>query len=234
MAVRQWLVQVGQRLLDFVYPLHCAGCDRLGEAFCVSCRDSVPRVIPPVCPSCGMPAPDSSLCARCQTHPLQIDGIRSVVFFEEPLRQAIHRLKYAAARDMAKPFAEMMTQFWHGTPLPADVIVPVPLHPHRQRERGYNQSALLAWAFGGIVGLPVWDRILFRRRNTVSQTTLDAGQRRVNVAGAFECEPTAVQDRQVLLIDDVCTTGATLEACSAALKAGGARSVWALTLARAK
>lgn len=156
------------------------------------------------------------------------------MFFDGSLRQAIHRLKYASARDVVKPLAEMMIQFWRETPLPADVVVPVPLHPHRQRERGYNQSMLLAQAFGSAAELAVADKVLFRRRNTVSQTTLDAEQRRENVSGAFECAPAAVQDRRVLLIDDVCTTGATLEACSVALKAGGARSVWALTLARAK
>ncbi len=128
----------------------------------------------------------------------------------------------------------MMSRFWQKTPLPADVLVPVPLHPHRQRERGYNQAALLAQAFGKTVGIPVLTDVLFRCRNTVSQTTLNAQERRANVADAFTCVPGSVQGKQVLLIDDVCTTGATLEACSIALRTGGAISVWALTLARAQ
>lgn len=165
---------------------------------------------------------------------MQIDGIRSAVLFDGVLREAVHRLKYASARNLADPLAEMMAQFWYQTPLPADVLMPVPLHPHRERERGYNQSMLLAQALGRRIGLAVLPNALVRCRNTVSQTTLNARERRANVAEAFECVSEAVRGKRVLLIDDVCTTGATLEACSVALRQGGALSVWALTLARAK
>jgi ComF family protein len=113
------------------------------------------------------------------------------------------------------------------------MIVPVPLHPWRFWRRGYNQAALLAGELGRRVGLPVDEAALRRVRATSSQMRLGAADRRRNVKGAFTCRPDRVQDKRVLLMDDVCTTGATLEACSDALRAGGATGVWALTLARA-
>jgi ComF family protein len=163
---------------------------------------------------------------------MHIDGIRSVAIFAGSLRKAIHRLKYDYVRDLAVPLGEMVVSFWQETPLPADVIVPVPLHPRRVRERGYNQAALLAEQLAQATGIPMACHVLLRHKYTVSQTKLDAEQRRQNVDGAFTCVGSEVRGKRVLLMDDVCTTGATLEASSVALKAGGAQSVWALTLAR--
>jgi ComF family protein len=131
-----------------------------------------------------------------------------------------------------------MTEYWMQHPLPADapvdVIVPVPLHADRLRERGYNQAALLAREMGGRLGIAVDEKALLRRRPTAPQAKLDAKQRKDNVRDAFHCSSDALADKRVLLIDDVCTTGATLDACAIALYESGARSVQALTLARAR
>jgi ComF family protein len=154
--------------------------------------------------------------------------------FDGSLRKAIHHLKYRHGRDMAGPLGEMMVRFWLETPLAVDAIIPVPLHPRRSRERGYNQSMLLAEQLTRAVGIPTLGDVLRRIKYTVSQTKLDGDRRRQNVAGAFVCSGTGARGKNVLLIDDVCTTGATLEASSLALKAGGAKTVWALTLARAQ
>jgi ComF family protein len=135
--------------------------------------------------------------------------------------------------------AQLMVDYWRATPLPVDLLVPVPLHPARQRERGYNQAELLARAFGDRIGLPVVNTGLRRARSTRPQISLNASDRRENVQDAFTYQPRtadqgdAVRGRRVLVVDDVCTTGSTLEACSLALKAGGASSVWGFTLARA-
>jgi ComF family protein len=114
------------------------------------------------------------------------------------------------------------------------VVVPVPLHAARLRERGYNQAALLAREMAHRAALPVNEHTLTRRRATASQVELDAQQRKENVHAAFHCTDEQLVDQRVLLVDDVCTTGATLEACAEALQDSGARNVCALTLARAR
>ena len=203
----------------------------MGTLYCSACRHAVPLVLPPVCPRCGRPQPRVEPCARCAAHPLQIAGIRSVALFEGTLRKAIHEFKYRYVRELAVPLGDLLVAAWPGLLLPVDVILPVPLHARRSRARGYNQAALLAERFGRELGIPVVDDALIRHRNTPSQTRLDAAGRRRNVSGAFSCKSSSVAGRRVLLIDDVCTTGSTVEACGVALQAGGAQSVWALTLA---
>jgi len=150
------------------------------------------------------------------------------------MREAIHRLKYSNSQDLAAPLGEMMVSYWQDVHLSADVIVPVPLHVRRLRERGYNQAALLARELGKGVGLPVLENALIRVRETSPQVDLNAEDRKENVRGAFHCPDDRLAGNRVLLGDDVYTTGATLEACSLALKQRGVRTVWALTLARAR
>lgn len=222
-------------LLALLYPERCASCNQTGDVFCVECQRKVAFLSSPLCPLCGYPSPHSKLCHLCKQSTRAIDGIRSVAFFEPPLRQAIHALKYRGLRSVAVPMAGLMADYWRRNPIPTDVIVPVPLHRNRQRERGYNQAGLLAQALGAEIGLPVREDWLVRAKDTRTQTELDASERKENVAGAFRCRNSdEVADCQVLLIDDVCTTGATLESCSLALCQAGAQSVWALTLGRAR
>jgi ComF family protein len=170
---------------------------------------------------------------------LAIDGIRSAFLFEGSMRQAIHELKYRSHQSLAETLARLMADYWRANPLPGDVLVAVPLHPARLRERGYNQAELLAHALGGMIGLPVMRAGLRRVRHTRPQMSLDAADRHENVQSAFDYRPATqdgadgVRGQRVLLVDDVCTTGSTLEACGLALRAAGAASVWGFTLARA-
>jgi ComF family protein len=157
-----------------------------------------------------------------------------VAVFDGTLREAIHSLKYRNMRSLAAPLGEMLADYWRENVLAADVLVPVPLHVRRLRERGYNQSELLAVRSGQSLGIPVVCDVLRRSRYTLAQTRLSGAERRQNVAGAFVCAGMGLRGKRVVLVDDVCTTGSTLEACSIALRAGGARSVWALTVARAR
>jgi competence protein ComFC len=150
------------------------------------------------------------------------------------MREAIHRFKYYNSQNLATPLGKMMVSYWQDVRLPAEVIVPVPLHTRRLRERGYNQAALLARELGKGVGLPVLEDALARVRETSPQVDLNAEERKENVRGAFHCPDGRLAGKSVLLVDDVYTTGATLEACSLALKQRGVRTVWALTLARAQ
>jgi ComF family protein len=172
------------------------------------------------------------LCAGCRASPLTIDSIRSLTLFDGRIRHAVHAFKYRRVAALAEPLGDALARFWMQTPTPARAIVPVPLHPLRRRERGYNQAELLARRVGRAARLPVYPDALRRVRATAVQMTLDAAQRRANVAEAFECIAPELRGAAVLLIDDVCTTGATLDACAVALKAAGAEAVHGLTLAR--
>ena len=189
--------------------------------------------MPPLCPRCGKPRPSGTLCPVCVSWQAEIDGIRSPFRFDGVMRQAIHQLKYRNLRALAEPLAKLLNDYLATNHIPGEVLMPVPLHQKRLRERGYNQSRLLAKELGKLTNLPVVDDCLIRQRHAPPQArSSTVEERRSNVAGAFVCRDHRLQDKQVLLIDDVSTSGATLDAGAAALKATGATSVWGLVLAR--
>lgn len=156
-----------------------------------------------------------------------------MAFFEDDFRRAIHAFKYLRRPELATPLGAMLNEYLCAHPLPADGIVPIPLHSERERRRGYNQSYLLAREIALFQNLPLWYNVIERTRATQPQVELDAPARRENVREAFAATE-AVAGARVLLIDDVCTTGATMDACGMALKARGAKSVWGLALARGR
>ncbi|MCD6452734.1 MAG: ComF family protein [Dehalococcoidales bacterium] len=226
------ITKFSQVALDLLFPKWCVGCGKEGYFICPSCRQSLLRIVPPVCPQCGKPQPSGMLCPDCVGQPVAIDGIRSPFQFDGVMRQAIHQLKYRNLRALAKPLAKLLSDYLAINPIPAEWLVPVPLHQKRLRERGYNQSQLLARELSQLTGLPVMDNCLIRQRYSFPQTqTQSVTERRSNVAGAFISSDSQLKDRAVLVIDDVSTTGATLNACAIALKAAGAISVWGLSLA---
>jgi ComF family protein len=164
---------------------------------------------------------------------MEIDGIRSPFRFEGLMRRAIHDLKYNNFKALGFSLARLLAEYLETRPLPGEVLVPVSLHPHRLRVRGYNQSSILARELGKLINLPVMEDSLLRLRDTPAQARATTAEvRRKNVTDAFTCQDGQLQGEKVLLIDDVCTTGATLDSCAVALKKAGAGSVWGLTLAR--
>jgi ComF family protein len=220
----------------------CAACERTLERptngpVCASCWEAILPITPPVCDICGDPLPtwreasiEAARCARCRRRRVAIDRGRAVGVYDGALRQILHAFKYEGRRTIAAPVARLMAQAGRELLETADVVVPVPLHRRRERSRGFNQARDLALR----VGFPVAD-ILSRTRPTPSQTDLPAARRHANVRAAFVVMPrrrAAIDGRIVVLIDDVSTTGATLEACALALKDAGAREVRALTAAR--
>jgi ComF family protein len=218
--------------LDLLFPRWCVGCGREGDYICQACRQHLPVIIPPICPVCGRPQSQSVLCDECREAPARIDGIRAPFVFNGIIRQAIHELKYRNLRALAPLLAGWLHDYLVANPLPADVLVPVPLHPKRLRERGYNQSALLAGGLGRLSGMPVVADGLVRSRYAAPQArSAGIDERQKNVAVAFTCPDDRFRDRQVLLIDDVSTSGATLNACAGVLKESGAGTVWGLVIA---
>jgi ComF family protein len=218
--------------LDLLFPPWCISCGREGNYICNSCRQLLPVITPPVCPRCGRPQSHGVLCPGCVDWQAEIDGIRSPFLFDGVIRQAIHELKYRNLRALVPSLAEFLYDYILENPVPGDILVPVPIHRKRWRERGYNQSALLARELGRLSGLTVVESYLIRHSYAPPQArSASVTERQKNVAGAFTCLDTQLQGKRVLLIDDVSTSGATLNTCARALKTAGAAAVWGLALA---
>lgn len=227
------LAKLGEIALDILFPKWCVACRQRGDFICQVCRKSLVRVSEPLCPRCGRPQISGILCPGCVSWSAAVDGIRAPFRFDGVIRQAVYELKYHNIRALAEPLARLINDYLISNPLPGEILVPVPLHRKRLRERGYNQSGLLAKELGKLANLPVVDDCLVRQKHTSPQArTAAVAERHSNVDGAFICSGSDVHGKAVLLIDDVATSGATLNAAAIALKAAGASSVWGLALAR--
>jgi len=236
-------------VLDLFFPPRCQVCLAFDRSLiCPACAAAIRPLLPPYCDICGRPfdpqAKGGPLCADCRQGQSHLDIARAVNTYEGPMREAIHRFKYARKRVLAEPLGAMMSDFLRAPECgdegqtiridEIDVVCPVPLHPARVRERGFNQAELLARAVCQTVGLTLDPSLLRRVRDTAPQVSLDRRDRAQNVRGAFAApDRGAVEGRRLLLIDDLTTTGATLEECGRVLRRAGAASIAALTLARA-
>jgi ComF family protein len=216
--------------LDLAFPAACSGCGREGEPLCAACVPALDaRLALPGGTPIGLPA----------ELPLPLLQLEWCAPFAGPVRAALHDLKYAGERRLARPLGDALARRWARVGSGAEIIVPVPVHADRERHRGYDQAALIAEVAGERLGLRVV-RALERQRATVAQFELGRDERSANVEGAFRvragspvgAEAHAISGRWVLLVDDVVTTGATLAACAFALEHAGALAVSAIAVAR--
>jgi ComF family protein len=216
----------------------CAVCNAVLEeptqgCVCATCWRSVLPITPPICDRCGDPlARADTPCLNCSCRTSMVTRARAVGEYEGTLREIIHALKYSGRHSLARPVAGLMRQRGRELLDEADCVVPVPLHWRRRYQRGFNQARQIA----RYLGLPVIDALV-RRRSTRPQVELASDCRRANVEGAFRlrrrlCGTCRVDGLRIVLVDDVSTTGATLEACARVLKKGGASEVDVLTAAR--
>jgi competence protein ComFC len=214
--------------VDILFPAICAGCGRLSKgAFCVQCDSGLHRISSPCCGRCGNPLPVASAhCRECRGRALWFDSAVQAVEFTPEVRKAIHRFKYKAERALGEALAMIAAEV---CPRDAAAIVWVPPSRQRLRERGFDHAALLAEILGRSTGLPTI-AILRRKREVAAQVSLNPSQRRMNLHGTFECLLPAPLD--LIVIDDVYTTGASLSEAARALKASGAERVRALSIAR--
>ena len=223
--------KLGQAALDAVFPPRCSGCGASGTFLCPECAAALPATGPPRCYRCWRPGSWAGDCSHCRLDPPAFDALRSAFVYAGLARELVHALKYRGMTALGETMAALTLEA--AKDAEADVVVPVPLSSRRLRSRGYNQAAALARPLARELGLPLASRLLRRSRNTQAQArTSDADERRLNVAGAFAVRGAGIARSRVLLVDDVTTTGATLDACAGALKEAGARSVYALTFAR--
>ncbi|MEY2479509.1 MAG: hypothetical protein QOI04_436 [Verrucomicrobiota bacterium] len=229
--------------VSLFYPPLCVAClasVEPGEYFCESCEQKAPRIKPPFCAKCSEPfagaISGSFSCANCAHRELHFEAAIAAYRSRGIVRRLVHEFKYNRALHLRHPIAQWLYQTITDPRLQGrrfDLIVPVPLHPARERERGFNQAQLLAEILSTKIDIPLVPA-LERIRYTTTQTAFDRAERMQNLHNAFRLrKKIAVRDLRVLLIDDVLTTGSTLSECARILKAGGAISVHAATAARA-
>jgi ComF family protein len=205
----------------------------VGYRWCPECQRQVQRVPEPVCQVCGLPVSRPGLCISCNgTHP-SYQTMRSWLVFEGPIRNALLSLKYRRNVALGQALAPSFAEFVNSLGWPVDVMVAVPSGRQRLAERGYNQVALVAKPLASILGKRYLPKILTRARETRSQVGLSPAERKENVAGAFRADAGLASGKNILIVDDVTTTGATMASCADSLLQAGAKNIFALTLARA-
>ena len=234
---RPWITAA----LDHVFPPLCPVCESLlgagrRDPLCGVCWEGLERITPPWCRCCGVPLGIEGLCGACRDRRPRFAYARAALRYGDLAREAIHAFKFGGRRTLADPLGDLLAGLGLSA-LPGaapDVLVPVPLHPRRARERGYNQALLLARRLERAWGVPVAADALRRAVVTQPQADLDAAARRRNVRNAFVVHrPELVAGRHVVLVDDVLTTGATAGECAKSLARAGAATVGVLTVARA-
>ena len=231
-------------LADFVFPRLCPGCgERVfeeGMLICPTCRDSLVALQLPLCPTCGAPdAPFSpeDICDCCPEGEVFFTSARAVTEFAGVAKQLVERVKYNIHPEYAEWMGRRMAEVFkieHQLVRQFHAIIPVPLHRTRARERGFNQSHLLAQEIAAATGLELMNGVLLRHVFTKTQTRMGRRARAKNIAGAFKvAQSGCIRDKTILLVDDVHTTGATLNECARVLKEAGAECVCCMSFARA-
>lgn len=217
-------------LLDALLPQRCVACERFGSALHPACLEVQP-VAPDEsrCDRCWRPGV-ASPCAHCSAEPPAFEALRTPYRFEGAVRRALLEAKFRGVTQVLTLLGQRASSVVPGA-WQVTMVVPVPLHRSRERERGYNQAALIGGVVASRLGVSCESSVLSRARATAPQVTLSAVTRAQNLTNAFECAPLPAGAR-VLLVDDVTTTGATFEACARALHAAGAGAVFALAVAR--
>lgn len=232
----------GELALDLLYPRHCQHCGAPADAarfFCWECLSDFHYIQPPFCSLCGDPVPGhidhEYRCVFCSRKRPSFDGARSAVRYEGAAGLSIRAIKYQSATWLIPDLTSLLEACLraHYDLLPFDAVCYVPLHAVKQRERGFNQAEMLARGLARARRLPLQMNLLRRIKDAGSQTRLTASQRASNVSGVFRAErPQRTEGLKLLLVDDVMTTGATVNECARMLKGAGAESVHVLTVAR--
>ncbi len=233
---------------ELLFPPHCAVCEQLGEdAFCRRCLAQVERIAPPYCRRCGRPllptAGDHVLCGECRLEPGELTGARAVGMHTGVLRRAVLRMKFNRRRALIEPLGRLLADRFAAEarqPVPLELgnlraILPVALHPRRRAWRGFDQAVLLSRGLARHSGLPAWEGVLERVKDTHQQVGLSVEQRRANLKGAFRvADRRRVVGGAFLLVDDVYTTGSTLQEAARAVLRAGALTVYGFTITRAQ
>ncbi len=220
-------------LLDWIYPPFCCGCQQIGQEICPDCFSSIQLLENQrTCERCGKAIHKDSICRDCRLEIPAFDQLKSWASYQGVIRNIVTGIKYEHRIGLLPCLIESMTQFVADWNPQVDMLVPVPLGNQRLRSRGYNQAALIAKPLAASLRIPYISQALARIRETSSQVGLNATGRKENLKGAFLANPTLCSHKNILLVDDIATTGSTLNECARALKQEGAEKIYCFTLAR--
>lgn len=218
-------------ILDLVFPERCVSCSKIGSYICEKCHKKIEYNAVQICPVCGRISIDGYTHIGCRTR-YGLDGMFSAVQYKGPVKKAIRQIKYRYVSDIIETLGSVFLENFPRNFVPLDILVSVPLHHKREKERGFNQSLLLAKFFSKSLVLPVLEDTLIRVRYTTPQFDLGEKERKNNLKDAFMfAGKKNISGKNIGLVDDVSTTGTTLSECSRVLKQNGAKSVWGLVIA---
>lgn len=224
-------VRFGGKLLDALLPQECLLCSVASgsQLLCDDCSAELPRLPHAACPRCGVPTPTGETCGRCQRHPPHFDALVAALPYAFPVDRMLQHLKYGHHLSLAAWFGERLAAA--SETLQADTVIPLPLHPRRMAERGFNQAIEIARPLARRLRLPLATDLCERIRETSPQEGLTLLQRRRNLRNVFACR-SDLSGRRILLVDDVVTTGASVGECARTLKLHGAAHVTVVAAAR--
>ncbi len=232
--IKGWIVSMGLKefILDFVFPKKCLACGQEGDWACPDCLKTIQMIKSPSCPFCGRLTKNGQFCSKCRPK-TQLTGIIIVSHLNPVLRAIIHGFKYDFVREAGEILSLILTKGLVGRlPHGAPILVPVPLYKRREAWRGFNQAEILARGVSFEFNLPLIETNLLRVKNTKPQIKLSREERFQNIKDAFLWRGKEIRGEVVLLVDDICTTSATLNECAKTLRRAGARQVWGVVLAK--
>ncbi len=219
-------------VLDWVFPPSCVGCGKEGVFICSKCFLDVNLVPGNVCNTCGNFTSKKGFCPQCARYPVSYSGFRAFAYYDGVIRKSIQQLKYHNDPGIGRYLADFLLTTYQRTTWDADVIVPIPIGETKREQRGYNQAERLAEPLAEKLELDYQPEALIRIHEKYSQVGLNVEERRANVRDAFMARSKLIKDKNVLLVDDVFTSGATMESASSELIQAGANKVWCITLAK--
>jgi len=220
------------KVIDWFYPPSCCSCEKIGKLVCDDCYSNLQTSSINACKFCGEPLKKSGICLNCQTHSPHFHKLRFLGYFTGPLRDAVHSLKYQRNLGLGEFFSIPLSQVIQREKWQIDLITAVPLNKKRLKERGFNQAEILAKPVARKLGILYASNLIRRIKDTNSQVGLSLQERHDNMTGAFISTPSLVKNKTILIIDDVATTGSTMDACAKALMDAGTKKVFDLTLAK--
>ncbi|MCQ2519280.1 MAG: ComF family protein [Lachnospiraceae bacterium] len=228
------------KILDFVYPKRCAVCDGALDknefGICMECKKKIKYIEGKLCFKCGRPTEDSKdYCRECAGHTHVFDAGRSV-FSYETIGESIYRFKYMNRPEYAGFYAEVIAtelKYWIEA-LEADGIIPVPLHKNRLKSRGYNQAELISRELSKRINVPVYSDVILRKKDTIPQKKCDKNQRIINMKKAFIVNKNGVKLEKVIVVDDIFTTGSTIDSMASELRKSGVEKIYFITVSAAE